>query len=310
MCRSSGLLCLLLVPVAVQTACKSDSVADTTEPAASASSPSPLAPRPSASVSPKIARRARQPAPPPEQVNFVTADGVTIGASIFAGGSPNAPAVVLAHHLAGTRSEWIPLIERLLPPRWPVNLIALDLRGHGESTSKGGVAGKLSWTSFSANDFSSMTRDVDAAIAHLDKRPGGPPSKYVFIGSDIGASVLVRASSHLRDRLAAVAVISPGASLRGLDLYGPFRRIHDLANLIVVGQSDVIAAEPSQVLTGLSRSSRLVSVPSDAHSAALLGRDHPEVWDDLADWVEATLGVGSMSSSPNARPTSTEPPRP
>src|SRR5687767_13271715 len=83
---------------------------------------------------------AREPAPTlhpsgePRRVTFVTSDGVTIGATLRPGGDRRAPAVILVHQLATDREEWAPVIAKLAEPPG-LTVLAIDLRGHGESTA-------------------------------------------------------------------------------------------------------------------------------------------------------------------------------
>src|SRR5438552_1717881 len=76
---------------------------------------------------------AARPPAPPAQVTFTTDDGVTIGATLHPGATPDAPAVVLVHQLGSTRAEWDPLVAQLSHPP-ALTLLAIDMRGHGEST--------------------------------------------------------------------------------------------------------------------------------------------------------------------------------
>ncbi|MBI5532067.1 MAG: alpha/beta fold hydrolase [Deltaproteobacteria bacterium] len=240
------------------------------------------------------ALRPTNPAPKPEAVSMTAADGVKLEGSLYAGGDARAPAVILVHRMAGTRTEWTPLIERLFPPKMPLNVLTFDLRGHGTSVGDGkgkgapGAKGgkKLAWNEFGPAEFAALSKDVQAAIQWMDRRTGGPAGAVVLVGSDIGATASVVAAKGLGNRLRGVALISPGAALRGVDIYKPFGEVLTLPNLIVAAREDNTSNEPAQALHAMSKGSRMVGVDGALHSAEYLGREVPYVWDEIADWVE------------------------
>jgi len=211
---------------------------------------------------------------------------VKLGASLWVGGEANAPAVVLVHRLGGTRSEWEPLVQRLFPVRQPMNVLSIDLRGHGESTEKAAEKHKLAWQKFKTDDFAKTANDVEAAVQFLRERPGGPPSMLVFVGSDLGATAMVQAVDKGKITAAGACLVSPGASLRGVDLYKPFVSLMRLPNLVVAAQGDNISQDPVKALGNMSKSSELVMLGGRGHSAEFLGAESPKLWDIVADWVD------------------------
>ncbi|MDI7269879.1 MAG: hypothetical protein QME96_17955, partial [Myxococcota bacterium] len=117
----------------------------------------------------------------PERVEFATADGVTIVGDFFcAGGLPGQcgvfPAVLLVHDRRGSRLDWQPLLDRILPtPRALPSVLAIDLRGHGDSTAAaGGVrldARRLQDVPAAGpNSWGGVVADVAAAMEWLGRR--------------------------------------------------------------------------------------------------------------------------------------------
>jgi alpha-beta hydrolase superfamily lysophospholipase len=236
-----------------------------------------------------------------------TLDGVVVHGSFWKGGEAHAPAVVLAHRLGGDRTEWTPLIERLFPTHKPMNVVALDLRGHGQSTTRKGKPGKVLWQSLETDDFARMDSDVAGVIAWLVKKEGGPPSRLILVGSDIGATAITRAAKESSIPVVAAALISPGASLRGVDLYEPFAAVLALPNLIMAADADNVSSEPAKSLGAMSKSSTVLRFDGNAHGAEALGGQHWEAWDSLADWVEARAAVPDAIAPP-AMPDAIAPP--
>jgi pimeloyl-ACP methyl ester carboxylesterase len=225
---------------------------------------------------------------------------VKLSAWFYAGGDERAPAVIMAHRMGGTNEEWKPLLERLFPVNQKMNVLTMDMRGHGESSKKQGDNKKTSWTVFDQKDFVAMAKDVEAAIGWFNKRPAGAPSSIILVGSDIGATSSVIAAGSAGKQLAAVAIISPGAALRGVDLYKPFGAITGLPNLVIGGQKDNVAEEPLRALPAMSKTTQVHTYDSSMHGAEYLGNDKPESWDDVADWIDArarAVGVTPAASA-------------
>jgi pimeloyl-ACP methyl ester carboxylesterase len=238
-------------------------------------------------------------------LNVNTQDGMKLEAAWFAGGDAHAPLVVLAHRQAGSHAEWGPLVERLLPPKSPMNLVAIDLRGHGGSTTRLRGGKKLSWNEMQTADFLAMANDVTETVRTIDRRPGGQPDALILVGSDVGATAIAIAAKGLGPRVQGLALVSPGAALRGVDLYKPFSLSAGLPNLVVTATQDATSMEPSSALAAMSTSTKLVRIEGREHSAEYLGRVQPFMWDDVADWVDervqaSPLPQGSVSASSSA----------
>lgn len=249
--------------------------------------------------------RATHPPPTPQSVEFTTADGLTVGASLYVGGGEAAPAVILAHRIAGSYDEWMPLLERLFPPKGPLNVLSLDLRGHGRSVHKKGSSKDLRWSSMKDKDFEPIGNDIEAAARYLDTRKVDVrPAGFVLIGSDIGATAVTAAAVKLGERVRAVALVSPGAALKGVDLYQPFGAVLDRPNLIVAAKTDNVSRQTVQLLAQMSKSSKLIEFDGGAHSAQFLGQDHSIMWDELADWVEARVQEPAAPAAESVVPVS------
>ena len=256
-----------------------------------------------ASAKPARTPRPTGEVPKPESFHVKTSDGVRIEASRYSGGDATAPVVVLTHRLGGTQEEYKPLLQRLFPPKHPMNVIAFDLRGHGASK------GKRPWPTFEPSDFEAMDRDLEAIRNHLTKDKKGAPTTWVLVGSDLGATLAVRHAAKV-EGVAGVALVSPGASLRGLDLYKPFGAVLKHPNLILAGEQDNVSKHPAKALAAMSKSSKLVTFNERGHGAQSLGKARWEMWDELADWVEARVSVSAppSSSASSAAPATSVPP--
>jgi pimeloyl-ACP methyl ester carboxylesterase len=131
-----------------------------------------------------------------EALTIQTADGVELGAWYA---PPTNGAVIVLLHGAGDSREGVRDHAALLTEHG-YGVLALDLRGHGES---GGTTNRFGWQG---------TRDVAAAVEHLASRDG--VTAIGGLGLSLGAEVLLGAASEVR---ALRAVVADGATHRSLD---------------------------------------------------------------------------------------------
>ncbi|MCA9247549.1 MAG: alpha/beta fold hydrolase [Planctomycetales bacterium] len=127
-----------------------------------------------------------------EELRLETTDGESLGAWLVRHETPVGSALVL-HGIRGSRSGGRALIKRLHGHR--LNVLAITLRGHGDST--GDVI-----------DFGYGSRfDVTAGIDALRREC---PEKPVFVfGQSLGAAAVLYAADHLDDRVAGVLLEHP-----------------------------------------------------------------------------------------------------
>src|SRR2546427_6730510 len=110
-------------------------------------------------------------AEPPRVVRLTTADDVGVFADFYAATTNPAPAVLLLHSLGKARDEWAgfaPLLQRV-----GFAVLAIDLRGHGESSRRLTADGPhlVDFNTFAPRDFAAMLLDVNAAFDWLASQP-------------------------------------------------------------------------------------------------------------------------------------------
>jgi pimeloyl-ACP methyl ester carboxylesterase len=192
-----------------------------------------------------------------------------------------------------------------------MHIVSFDLRGHGKSaTDPKKPKGKTAWQAFDREAVERMDADLEAVMA---KQTKGKTS-WILVGSDIGATLAVRQAARTKGDVVGVALVSPGASLRGVGLYKPFEQVVELPNLLLAGTRDTVSDGPVKVLARMSPSSKLVTWQARGHGAQFLGEERWEMWDELADWVDARVReplVGTPASSASASASaSSSPPAP
>lgn len=119
-------------------------------------------------------------------------DGVSIAYRITACTDPAAPrrAIVLLHGLASNLTRWSEFVEQTtLPGAW--DLIRVDLRGHGDSPTRGAI------------DLERWCDDIAAVLAHEGH------ARAVLVGHSLGAQVALHFAQRHARATDALALIDP-----------------------------------------------------------------------------------------------------
>ena len=224
---------------------------------------------------------------PKREVTFRSADGVELHGWLWRSREPTSPAVVCVHQLGGDRREWEPLVGDLRA-RGAVSVLAIDLRGHGQSTRQGEKT--LSYRTFSEGDWRGVVEDVRAALAYLQEGSGLRPSKVAVVGSSIGSSAALRAAADDATVVAVVA-ISPGLAYHGLDTREAARQLGGRPLLLVATRGDTGASQAVDTLArDAGRSDRQVYAEGRAHGVAIAS-ESPDLFPRISVWLGAKLGI-------------------
>ncbi|HZD70860.1 MAG TPA: alpha/beta hydrolase [Actinomycetes bacterium] len=129
----------------------------------------------------------------------VPGDGVRLHARVW-GAATAAPAVVLLHGLASNARIWDGVASGLLEAPQPGPLVvALDLRGHGESEQPGG-----------GYDFPTVARDLEIALESLGiERP-------VLVGHSWGANVALHVAAAATGAAVPAGLALVDGALQGI----------------------------------------------------------------------------------------------
>lgn len=129
---------------------------------------------------------------PAEAVRLTARDGIAIAGTYWPGRRPDAPAVLLLHGVGASRNQTAPMAEALAAKGYAA--LAIDLRGHGEST--------ITDHSYGLDE----GRDARAAFAWLKAKQYG--GKVAVVGISLGgaAALIGRDGPVPADALVLVAV--------------------------------------------------------------------------------------------------------
>jgi pimeloyl-ACP methyl ester carboxylesterase len=187
------------------------------------------------------------------------------------------PAVLLIHGYGEDRSVWRDLSQQLLTRGWAV--MALDLRGHGESKSRNQLPIQASpeWR----RDPHEFPVDVSPALDWLKAQPRINTRKIVIIGSDVGANLALIASGRYPE-VRTVVALKPNLD-ESLALAGSAQDFQPRSALLVVSSQ----AEGDRIRTMVRQPVRVLAGPvSDGTSQSATNR---QVADAIFQWLMETF---------------------
>ncbi len=191
------------------------------------------------------------PTPPNVRVvRLTTPDDIGIMGTYYPVEGDSVPAVVLVHGLGRTRDEWAGFAA--LVQQRMIAALAIDLRGHGESTRRLTALGPVvvDYRTFTPRDFENMVIDVNTAVDWLMDQPGIDRRRIAVLGASLGANVALRYAPY-NDDLAAIGLLSPGITYRGVRTDDVIGKLGNESVLIVVSRNDPVAYESSKRLNEL-----------------------------------------------------------
>jgi dienelactone hydrolase len=216
------------------------------------------------------------PAQTARPVRLNAADDAGITAAFYAAATNPSPGVILVHDYGKSREEWSPYIPVL--QRAGFAILAIDLRGHGESTRRLTVEGpkSMDYHNFKPRDFQDMLLDVNAAYDWLTTQPGIETNRIAIVGAGLGANVAIRYGAF-NDEAAAFLLFSPGFVYQEVRTDDVIGKIGARPLRIYVSQFDGFAFESSKRLIDLRKkagnpgATNDISVcTGDNHGAAML----------------------------------------
>jgi len=227
-------------------------------------------------------------------LRLTTADDVGISAVYYPVTSASAPAVLLLHGFARTRDEWGTFPSTL--QRNGIAVLAIDFRGHGESTRRLTAAGPelVDYHNFTPRDFQDMLLDVEAAMDWLLDQPATDKHHIAIIGGSLGANVALRYALFNED-LAALVLFSPGITYKDLRTDDVMQKLGPLPLRIAVSRNDPFAFESCKRLIDIRKdaghttdTNELIICTGNLHGADMLKgvKDLPTI---MVDWLRQTL---------------------
>lgn len=146
-------------------------------------------------------------------MNFSATDGTRIAYDLYP--AENAKVwLLLIHMMPATKESWRDFAERAREEGY--SSIAIDLRGHGESTDVElrGQIQKLDYRKFSDIEHQKSILDLEASVEFL-KKQGADPKRIVLIGASIGANLALEYLAN-QPEIETAILFSAGLNYRGI----------------------------------------------------------------------------------------------
>lgn len=163
--------------------------------------------------------------PEPEDFQLTTRDGVVLHGTYYASErGKKAPVLVMLHELGGDRRDYEGLA--LLLQKAGHACVAIDLRGHGDSTTVVGTSRKLNWQDFrTPAPFALMvTNDMEAVKSYLvegNNKGEFNINKTCVVGARMGAAIGITWTQADWSAPTLLTVGKQGQDVRGLILLSP-----------------------------------------------------------------------------------------
>ncbi|MBU0531080.1 MAG: alpha/beta hydrolase [Candidatus Uhrbacteria bacterium] len=217
-----------------------------------------------------------------EKISYDTEDGVEIFGDYFAVEEPKAFALLL-HMMPATKESWQAFAAEL--QNRGIASLAIDERGHGEST----MDGALLYANFTDEDQQNKIIDVRDGLKWLANNHGATDANTVVVGGSIGANLTIQILSERHDLKLGVA-LSPGLDYRGIKTDELIKNIADDQMLLLIASDDDKGSFDSiQTLAGLKPDQcELVKESGIGHATAMLEKKL-ELVKDIADWIESKM---------------------
>lgn len=156
-----------------------------------------------------------------EQVNVMTTDGVSIHGTYYVVEKPKA-FILLLHMLGRDKEDWHTFAQQFQQDGYGV--LAIDLRGHGESILQNGKT--IAWRTFSDAEFAAALHDVEAAMAFAEQRDELQHVPRMLMGASIGANLALQYAATHETTISNLVLLSPGLSYRGITTEESMQQYH------------------------------------------------------------------------------------
>ncbi|MEK7073635.1 MAG: alpha/beta fold hydrolase [Patescibacteria group bacterium] len=225
-------------------------------------------------------------------VTLTTDDGVIIHGVIqearpsTRSGSLGAGWALLLHMMPATKESYLPLMDALAARG--VSSLAIDFRGHGESVH--GPTGLLDYQTFSYEQHKAKIKDIEAAVALLEKTYGVGTRQIAFVGASIGANLAIQYAAAHAD-VPGVVALSPGLNYREIATMPLVQSLTLDRHLFLVGSADDEISGPAvEKLFERSLAQTDIKQFLDAGHGTRMFEKYPAFLEEIADWVAARFG--------------------
>lgn len=228
-----------------------------------------------------------------EKVTYSTKDGVFIIGDYYAPERKSTTGVLLLHMMPATRESFVPFAKKVREKGFHV--LAVDLRGHGESVRQKAAGGEtiLDFRDFSDSDHQQSIADVRGAIDFLHSKGA---DDIAVIGASIGANLALQALSE-DGTLKEAILLSPGLNYCGIETVPFVKKLHSGQKVFFVASRDDMrgtnasAESMAKELFGAvpSRVKKEICIFESAGHGTTIFERQPLFTDEIIRWLGATI---------------------
>jgi alpha-beta hydrolase superfamily lysophospholipase len=220
-----------------------------------------------------------------EKVVITTSDGVEIVGDYSASEGARA-AVLLLHMMPARKESWQPFAAALNAKG--LATLAIDLRGHGESTKRG--TERLDYSAFSDEEHRLKRLDVEASASWLIAKTGIGFESLALAGASIGANLAI-AFAAANWEIPAVLALSPGLNYRGVTTEDALKILRkNQAVFLVASEEDAYSYSTVEELarTPVDGDLQVLKLDDAGHGTTMFER-LPQFMDEAAEWLAVRL---------------------
>jgi len=216
-----------------------------------------------------------------EKVKITTDDGVEIIGDLYFN-KESKYAGILIHMMPADRKSFRDLALKLLENGY--SSIAIDLRGHGESTKS--IRGILDYTKFSNKEHQDYIFDLRTASNFL-KDKGFREKNQFLIGASIGANLSLQFISQ-KPEIKAAILLSPGKNYKDIEIEKFLDKSIENKILIVLSKEDIQSYNSFDIFKEKTPSSTILTYEGKHHGTDLL-KAYPELTLHIINFLKERL---------------------
>ena len=204
-----------------------------------------------------------------EKITLTTEDEINLKANFYP--QETNKALILLHQYNKNKSSWDSFANEFRQEGY--NILALDLRGHGESD--------LNINTLTKEDFNNIVLDVKAAFEYLAQNE---IHQISLIGASIGANTALNFAAD-EPRIQKIVLLSPGLDYKGIQTSNSINT-YNRPLLIIVGGLDEYSYNSSNQLFDWSPSRiKLHPYKTDLHGTDIINQ-LPESRILIKEWLK------------------------
>ena len=212
-----------------------------------------------------------------EHITLKTIDNVNIVGAYYK--SPGNKGVLLLHMMPATKESWESFATKLQNAGFAV--LAIDLRGHGES-------GSSDYKNFSDAEHQASIHDVEAAVEFLKSKG---VSEISLGGASIGANLALWYQAE-HSEIKQSILLSPGFNYRGVETKPYAQKLAADQRVYFVADEDDersaggSAATMARELVALTAAQKEITIYTGSGHGTDIMKAHPELEDQLVGWLQ------------------------